>query len=185
MEVSRPGFKSELQLSPTPQPWPHQIRDAPATYTTACSNIGSLTYWARPGIEPTCSWRLHQVLNRLSHNRNSSACLHSFIPLIRVEELLCTRHWGDGEENLYHLHLHLTAARQVESVKTPVGMQKWKYEALPAFLEEPTIYEKTETPVDKSFEHELCFIFWKYPSNTISNYLSFLLFFTFFFFLSL
>ena len=26
------------------------------TCTTACSNTGSLTHWARPGIEPTSSW---------------------------------------------------------------------------------------------------------------------------------
>ena len=28
--------------------------------------------WVRPGIKPTCSQRQHQVLNLLSHNRNSS-----------------------------------------------------------------------------------------------------------------
>ena len=35
------------------------------------SNLGSLTHWVRPGIEPTSSWVLCQVLNLLSHNRNS------------------------------------------------------------------------------------------------------------------
>ena len=29
-----------------------------ATYTTALSNAGSLTHWARPGIEPASSWML-------------------------------------------------------------------------------------------------------------------------------
>ena len=28
------------------------------TYTTAHGNTGSLTHWARPGIEPTSSWIL-------------------------------------------------------------------------------------------------------------------------------
>ena len=37
------GVESELQLS---------------AYTTAHSNTGSLTHWARPGIEPTFSWIL-------------------------------------------------------------------------------------------------------------------------------
>ena len=43
MEVSRLGVKPELQL--------------PA-YTTAHSNAGSLTHWAKPGIEPMSSWIL-------------------------------------------------------------------------------------------------------------------------------
>jgi len=43
MEVPRLGFKSELQL--------------PA-YTTAHSNTGSLTHWARPGIKSVSSWIL-------------------------------------------------------------------------------------------------------------------------------
>ena len=41
------------------------------TYTTVCSNTGSLTHWARPGIKPKSSQRQHWVLNPLSHNRNS------------------------------------------------------------------------------------------------------------------
>ena len=38
--------RSELRLQPT------------STYTTAHSSAGSLTHWARPGIEPTTSWFL-------------------------------------------------------------------------------------------------------------------------------
>ena len=44
MEVPRLGVKSELQLRPTPQPWPHQIQAASVTYTTVCSNTNSLTH---------------------------------------------------------------------------------------------------------------------------------------------
>ena len=33
------------------------------TYTTAHSNAGSLTHWARPGIEPTSSWMLVGFVN--------------------------------------------------------------------------------------------------------------------------
>ena len=43
MEVPGLGVKSELQ---------------PSAYTTAHSNTGSLTHWARPGIEPATSWLL-------------------------------------------------------------------------------------------------------------------------------
>ena len=53
-------------------------------YATATANAGSELYlqptlllvamvdWARPGIKPTSSWRLHWVLNLMSHNGNSS-----------------------------------------------------------------------------------------------------------------
>ena len=34
-----------------------------ATYTTAHGNTGSLTHWARPGIEPTTSWFLVGFVN--------------------------------------------------------------------------------------------------------------------------
>ena len=40
------------------------------TCTEACSNAGFLTRWARPGIEPTSSGTLCQVLKPLSHNGN-------------------------------------------------------------------------------------------------------------------
>lgn len=48
-----------------------QIQATSATYAVACSKAGCLTSWARPGIELKSSWRLHQVLNLLSHIRNS------------------------------------------------------------------------------------------------------------------
>ena len=54
---------------PVPYPWQSWIRAAPATYTTARGNMGSLTHWARPGIEPASLWALCQALNKLSHNR--------------------------------------------------------------------------------------------------------------------
>ena len=59
MEVPRLGAESELQLPPyttvTAMPDPSRIC---ATYTTALSNAGSLTHWARPGIKPAFSWIL-------------------------------------------------------------------------------------------------------------------------------
>ena len=67
------GVKLELLLGPTPQPRQRWIWAAPVTYTTVCSNTGSLTHWARPRIELTSSQRLGWVPNSLSHNRNSSS----------------------------------------------------------------------------------------------------------------
>ena len=55
------------------QPQQHQIQVPSETYATACSNAGSLTHWARPGIEPKFSGTLCWVLNPLSHNVNSFA----------------------------------------------------------------------------------------------------------------
>ena len=79
MEVPRQGIKSEPQLLATATATAtatldlHHIR----TYAAACSNTGSLTHWARPGIEPTSSQRLCWVLSLLSHSGNS-------IPLFSV-----------------------------------------------------------------------------------------------------
>ena len=39
-----------------PQPQQRQIRATSVTHTTAHGNTGSLTHWARPGIEPVSSW---------------------------------------------------------------------------------------------------------------------------------
>ena len=42
----------------TPQPQQRGIRAVSSTYTTAHGKAGSLTNWARPGIESTTSWFL-------------------------------------------------------------------------------------------------------------------------------
>ena len=55
-----PGQGSNWSCSHQPMPQPQQfgIWATSATYTTAPSNAGSLTHWARPGIEPASSWIL-------------------------------------------------------------------------------------------------------------------------------
>ena len=58
MEVLRLGVESELQLPAMPQLQQCGILAASETYTTAQSNSGSLTHWARPGIKPASSWIL-------------------------------------------------------------------------------------------------------------------------------
>ena len=45
------------------QPQQRGIWAASATYTTAHSNTGSLTQWARPGMEPVSSWILARFVN--------------------------------------------------------------------------------------------------------------------------
>ena len=57
-EVPRLGVKSELQLA--------------ACLCHSHSNTRPLTYWARPGIEPTSSQTLCWILNPLSHNGSSN-----------------------------------------------------------------------------------------------------------------
>ena len=46
-------------------------------WSCRCSNIRSLTHWARPGIKPSSSQRQYQVLNLLHYNGNSSfVCIY-------------------------------------------------------------------------------------------------------------
>ena len=52
-----------VATQPMPQPKQLQIRAVSATYTTPHGNAGSLTRWARPGIEPAPSWILVGFVN--------------------------------------------------------------------------------------------------------------------------
>ena len=49
---------------------PTGATSVPYTTASAFSNAGSLTHWARPGIEPTTSQRMSLIYS-LSHNVNS------------------------------------------------------------------------------------------------------------------
>ena len=81
-----PGQGSNQSCScwPTPQPWQHQIWATCATYTVACSNTGSLTHQARPGMEPASSQTLCWILNPLSHNGNSGTLSFNWGPKTNV-----------------------------------------------------------------------------------------------------
>ena len=63
MEVPRLGTELELQLLTYPQPQQCWIRSVSSTYTTAHSNAGSLTHWARPGIKYVSPWILVGIVN--------------------------------------------------------------------------------------------------------------------------
>ena len=69
MDVPRLWVEGELQLQPTPQQC--QIQATSVTYTT-CGNAQSLTYWGRPGMEPTSSWILVGFLMRWATTRTPS-----------------------------------------------------------------------------------------------------------------
>ena len=55
MEVTRLGVELELQLPAYITDTQCWIRASSAAYTAACGNAGSLTHWARPGMEHTSS----------------------------------------------------------------------------------------------------------------------------------
>ena len=55
MEVPRLGVKSELYLLAYTTPIATRDLSASVTHTTAYSNAGSLTHWARSGIKPASS----------------------------------------------------------------------------------------------------------------------------------
>ena len=91
------GQGSNRGYCPTPQPPQHQIQAASVNYNAACCNARSLTHWLRPGSKPTSSWRQRQVLNLLTHNRNSlrviirrSECVHDLL-LVRGWKRHCPR----------------------------------------------------------------------------------------------
>ena len=50
------GLNRSCSCQSAPQPQQCQSQSASVTYTTAHSNMGSLTHWARSGIEPISSW---------------------------------------------------------------------------------------------------------------------------------
>jgi len=63
MEVPRLGVYWSWSYWPMPEPQQRRIWAVSATYTTTHSNTGSLTHWARPGIEPATSWFLMGFVN--------------------------------------------------------------------------------------------------------------------------
>ena len=88
---------------PTPQPQQSRIWAMSSTYTIAHGNAGSLTHWARPGIEPSTS-------APLSHDGNSRTVLFSRVDLSSSLKCLSAAHaysflcqsskeWG---QNLLH-----------------------------------------------------------------------------------
>ena len=69
MELLRLGVKLEQQATATATSAPDL--SPICSFTAPCGNTGSLTHWARPGIEPEPSQTPCQVLNCLHHHRNS------------------------------------------------------------------------------------------------------------------
>ena len=66
--------RSEQHLQPTPQ---------------LVAMWDPLTHWARPGIKPTSSQRLHLALNPLSHNGNAeNSCSLTWGSTVRVTDII-------------------------------------------------------------------------------------------------
>ena len=60
-----------------PKPQQCGIRATSVTYTTAHRNAGSLTHWARPGIEPATFWFLVGFVNHCATMGSPSMTFHS------------------------------------------------------------------------------------------------------------
>ena len=95
-----------------PEPQQHRIRATSATYTTAHSNAGLLTHWARAGTEPATSWFLVRFVNHCA--MTGTPVLPLLIMFFRLElfELVKSkesRTWGGefhrrlGREKWRHL----------------------------------------------------------------------------------
>ena len=88
MEVPRLGVKSELQLQAYTIATTTWDLSRFATLTTAHLKAGSLTHWARPGIEPESSWILVWLITsepqwELSLHSENHICTHTYITQIR------------------------------------------------------------------------------------------------------
>ena len=103
-----PGLGSNQSCSrwPVSQPQQCQITHRICDLNHS-SGAGSLTHRARPAIKPSSSWTLCQVLNPLSHNRNSSIfifkvhiLLHFFF-LFVYSEYVCIFNWNKVDLQYY------------------------------------------------------------------------------------
>ena len=97
----------------------HQIWATSVIYPAACHNVGSITYWARPGIKPTSSQALSQVLNPLSYNGNPVS------PFPWVES------WVDGDKVTCDA-LSSGGSRQAKAQKAVISLRNisWDLEQL-------------------------------------------------------
>ena len=73
MEVSKLGVEVDQSYNHRPIPQPQQggIQATSVTHTTAHGNAGSLTNWARPGVEPETLWFLIGFVNHCATTGNS------------------------------------------------------------------------------------------------------------------
>ena len=63
-----------------------QIQASSVTYNTAHSNAGSLTHWARPGIEPTTSWSLVGFISAAPRRERLHFCSWKVILWLVISE---------------------------------------------------------------------------------------------------
>ena len=106
VEVPRLETESELQLLAYTTARQLLIWATSATYASVFSNSRSLTPWTRPGTKPASSWRLCQVLNPLSHNRNSWIYFKS-----------SNEEWGKGCARVYYNSLYFCVSLEIFIMK--------------------------------------------------------------------
>ena len=79
MDIPKLGVKSELQLPATTTATAILDSSPSSTYTAAQGNAGSLTHWARPGIELTSLWILVGFISAASPRELPVATLKSIL----------------------------------------------------------------------------------------------------------
>ena len=101
-----------------PEPQQCQIQVESVTYTTAHSDTGSLTHWARPGMEPATSSFLIRFISDVPRREN-----HIF----KINKVL--RPWGCSGVNW--IHDPHKKNRQVISLHISFSKYRWLYKAFP------------------------------------------------------
>ena len=89
MEVPRLGLESELQLPSTATAITTLDLSHVCNIHHSHGNTGSLTHWARPGIEPASSWMFY---NLLGHSRNFWTFFFFFFLVGRREVTVSLKH---------------------------------------------------------------------------------------------
>ena len=113
------------------------------SYTTVCGNAGSLTHWARPGIEPAWSQKQHQGLNLLSHKGNPTT-----IVLFRKKS--CDTHMGT--QKILNNQRNLEKENENQRYQTPwfqtVLQRSGNENSMGLVLKK----NKNKTPVEQNWE---------------------------------
>ena len=141
-----------------------------ANYTTAHSKAGSLTHWARPGIEPAPSWTLGGFVIHWATNRNSHTflfvCLflglhlwHMVVPWLEVKSELQLLAYTTATAtqdpnhvcNLYHSSRQRQILNPLSEARDQTGI----------FMDTSQLFATAELP----WEH-LHHTFWSWSSNT-------------------
>ena len=107
--------------APTPQPQQRRIWAASVTYTTTHGNTGSLTYWARTGIEPKTSWLLVGFVSATPRQE-----------LLDIYYLLCKNQCASYHKRFKKLISWSSCCSTLESV---VSSERWDAGSIPSLAQ--------------------------------------------------